>query len=43
MRRRNPAMEAVTVAGQGHAPFLETGDLPGIVASFIDRAEAADA
>ena len=30
MENRHPGMEAVTVDGQGHAPFLETGDLPVI-------------
>jgi hypothetical protein len=32
-------METIVVDGQGHAPFLETGDLPARVASFIERAE----
>lgn len=40
MARRHPAMEAVTVAGQGHPPMLETGDLPARIAAFLDRAEA---
>lgn len=39
MQRRHPNFEAITVAGQGHAPFLETGDLPQQIAQFLDRAE----
>jgi pimeloyl-ACP methyl ester carboxylesterase len=39
MARRHPDCETVTVEGQGHAPLLETGDLPSIVAAFLDRAE----
>lgn len=38
MSARHPAMEAVTVEGQGHAPLLETGGLPERIAAFIDRA-----
>lgn len=38
MQRRHPGMETVIVAGQGHAPFLETGNLPQTIADFIDRA-----
>ncbi|RWL80113.1 MAG: alpha/beta hydrolase [Mesorhizobium sp.] len=37
MGRRHPGMESATVEGQGHAPFLETGDLPGKIAAFLDR------
>jgi len=37
MAARHPKFEAVTVSGQGHAPFLETGDLPSTIASFFDR------
>ena len=37
MRRRHPRLETVTVPGQGHAPFLETGALPGTIAGFLDR------
>ena len=40
MGRRHPDFHAITVAGQGHAPFLETGDLPQRIAAFLDRAEA---
>ena len=39
MQKRHPAMEAIIVEGQGHAPFLETGDLPQRIAAFLDRAE----
>lgn len=39
MQRHHPGMETVIVAGQGHAPFLETGNLPQTIAEFIDRAE----
>ncbi|MGN6142324.1 MAG: alpha/beta fold hydrolase [Mesorhizobium sp.] len=41
MARRHPTLKTMTVAGQGHAPFLETGDLPAAVASFIDDAAHA--
>ncbi len=39
MQKRGPQLEAITVEGQGHAPFLETGDLPERIAAFFDRAE----
>ncbi|TGP21580.1 MULTISPECIES: alpha/beta hydrolase [unclassified Mesorhizobium] len=39
MGKRHPGMEAITVEGQGHAPFLETGTLPQEIADFLDRAE----
>ncbi|CAM5583449.1 2-succinyl-6-hydroxy-2,4-cyclohexadiene-1-carboxylate synthase [Mycolicibacterium aubagnense] len=39
MARRHSRLQTVTVAGQGHAPFLENGELPGTIASFIDAAE----
>ncbi|MCR4267921.1 alpha/beta fold hydrolase [Nitratireductor sp. ZSWI3] len=39
MAARHPAMEAITVEGQGHAPLLETGSLPSRIAAFIDKAE----
>ena len=38
METRHPGMQTITVAGQGHAPFLETGDLPRTIAEFIDSA-----
>ncbi|MFE0017524.1 alpha/beta fold hydrolase [Mesorhizobium sp. NPDC059054] len=40
MHYRHSGMEAITVLGQGHPPLLETGDLPKIIADFIDRSEA---
>ncbi|RWQ36333.1 MAG: alpha/beta hydrolase [Mesorhizobium sp.] len=39
MRKRVPHIETITVEGQGHAPFLETGGLPGAIAAFLDTAE----
>ncbi|MDX8517101.1 alpha/beta fold hydrolase [Mesorhizobium dulcispinae] len=39
MGRRHPGMETITVEGQGHAPFLETANLPQGIAGFLDRAE----
>lgn len=39
MQRRHGRMQAITVEGQGHAPFLETGDLPDTIAAFLDRSE----
>ncbi|MBZ9965149.1 alpha/beta hydrolase [Mesorhizobium sp. B292B1B] len=39
MREHHPAMQTITVEGQGHAPFLETGTLPGDIAAFLNRAE----
>ncbi|WP_378943583.1 alpha/beta fold hydrolase [Mesorhizobium sp. ANAO-SY3R2] len=35
MARRHPRFKAITVEGQGHAPFLETGDLPERIAAFL--------
>lgn len=40
MAKRHPNCETVTVAGQGHAPLLETGVLPQTIAAFFERAEA---
>lgn len=40
MMRRHPALRTITVAGQGHAPFLESGALPAEIAGFLDRAES---
>jgi pimeloyl-ACP methyl ester carboxylesterase len=40
MQKRMPALEAHTVEGQGHAPLLETGRLPELIAAFLERAEA---
>ncbi|RWN30939.1 alpha/beta hydrolase [Mesorhizobium sp.] len=39
MRKRHLHIETITVEGQGHAPFLETGGLPGAIAAFLDTAE----
>jgi pimeloyl-ACP methyl ester carboxylesterase len=39
MRKRHPRVETITVEGHGHAPFLETGGLPGAIAAFLDQAE----
>jgi len=38
MLRRHPAAEALAIAGQGHAPLLDTGDLPKRIAGFLHRA-----
>ncbi|PBB34902.1 alpha/beta hydrolase [Mesorhizobium sp. M1A.F.Ca.IN.020.06.1.1] len=40
MAKRHPGMETITVEGQGHAPLLDTGELPKKIADFLDRAEA---
>ncbi|GAA2862525.1 pimeloyl-ACP methyl ester carboxylesterase [Aminobacter niigataensis] len=37
MGRRHPRLEAVTVGGQGHAPLLETGELPDRIAGLLSR------
>ncbi len=39
MGRRHPRLEAITVSGQGHAPLLETGDLPERIATFLLKAD----
>jgi pimeloyl-ACP methyl ester carboxylesterase len=39
MASRHPDMQQVVVEGQGHAPLLWTGELPALIAGFIDRAE----
>jgi pimeloyl-ACP methyl ester carboxylesterase len=38
MQRRHPRFAAVTVEGQGHAPLLETGNLPATIAGFLREA-----
>jgi len=38
MLRRHPAARAIVVPGQGHAPLLETGDLPRQIARFLNHA-----
>ncbi|CAN7534218.1 alpha/beta hydrolase [Phyllobacterium sp. LjRoot231] len=35
MTRRHPALQLINVAGQGHAPLLETGRLPELIAAFV--------
>ncbi|WP_214475872.1 alpha/beta hydrolase [Mesorhizobium sp. dw_380] len=39
MQKRHPGMETITVEEQGHAPLLETNNLPVAIAAFLDRAE----
>lgn len=39
MAHRHPDCQTLTVEGQGHPPMLDTGDLPQIIAAFLDRAE----
>ncbi|WP_163271625.1 alpha/beta fold hydrolase [Chelativorans alearense] len=41
MARRHPRLDSITVEGQGHAPLLETGDLPRRIGAFLTRAERA--
>ncbi|MBO0663206.1 alpha/beta hydrolase [Jiella sp. MQZ9-1] len=43
MSTRHPSLEAIVVRGQGHAPLLETGRLPGAILDLVTRAEAASA
>ncbi|WP_395447558.1 alpha/beta fold hydrolase [Aminobacter sp. UC22_36] len=40
MAKRHPRFEAITVEGQGHAPFLETGELPDRISAFLGKADA---
>ncbi|HTV71207.1 MAG TPA: alpha/beta hydrolase [Rhizobiaceae bacterium] len=37
MARRHADLQAATVEGQGHAPLLETGNLPTIISTFLAR------
>ncbi|GAB5506557.1 MAG: alpha/beta hydrolase [Rhizobiaceae bacterium] len=37
MEKRHPDLETITVAGQGHAPLLETAGLPGKITAFLRR------
>ncbi|MFC5583912.1 alpha/beta fold hydrolase [Nitratireductor kimnyeongensis] len=39
MAARHPTMQQIVVPGQGHAPLLETGNLPKEISAFIKRAE----
>lgn len=39
MARQHPDFRAVTVAGQGHAPLLETGNLPNTIKAFLAEAD----
>ncbi|MBL8577111.1 MAG: alpha/beta hydrolase [Mesorhizobium sp.] len=39
MAHRHPDCRTVTVDGQGHAPLLETGELPATIAGFFDQVE----
>ncbi len=34
MMRRHPTLQFIHVSGQGHAPLLETGQLPELIAAF---------
>jgi pimeloyl-ACP methyl ester carboxylesterase len=43
MSRRHPDCRTVTVEGQGHAPLLETGALPGLIREFVARADSKSA
>lgn len=40
MEAAHPWMRSITVANQGHAPDLGSGDLPQRIAAFIETAEA---
>ncbi len=40
MERRHPGMVTIVVDGQGHAPLLETGDLPARIAAFAAKLDA---
>ncbi|KQU65623.1 hydrolase [Aminobacter sp. DSM 101952] len=40
MGRRHPQFEAMTVGDQGHAPLLESGDLPDRIAGFLSKSSA---
>jgi pimeloyl-ACP methyl ester carboxylesterase len=40
MQERHPGLETITASGQGHAPFLETGELPAGITRFLDRADS---
>lgn len=40
MGRRHPDLQAITVAGQGHAPLLRSPDLLRRIADFVDAIDA---
>ena len=40
MQRSRPDLSLVVIAGQGHPPMLETGDLPTRIAAFMASAES---
>jgi pimeloyl-ACP methyl ester carboxylesterase len=39
MARRHPRIETILVEGQGHAPMLETGELPQRIEAFLDQVD----
>ena len=39
MRGTDPDLGFHIAAGQGHAPVLETGGMPDIIADFLARAD----
>lgn len=39
MATRHPGLEVIEVAGQGHPPMLETGELPLRIAAFLSAAD----
>jgi pimeloyl-ACP methyl ester carboxylesterase len=43
MAAAHPSLKVIEVAGQGHAPLLETADLPAAIARFADDAQARPA
>jgi len=43
MRERDPDMESIEVADQGHVPILETGDLIARIVEFVGKCDARNA
>ena len=41
MKEFCPHLETMEVPGQGHAPLLETGELPGVISAFMAKADKA--
>ncbi len=39
MAKRHPAMQSITIANQGHAPLLHSGDLPERIYRFLEETE----